>query len=82
MQKFDEVAADLQTFRSLLRLIGTLYPTGVTKAEVTSIEISKHLKMSEGMSYDAREYPNQEGRYHLSSKTLRTCLKIFERDRY
>lgn len=54
--------------------------TGVTDAEVISIEIAKHLRMREGMRYAARDNPHREWRNHLAFKTLRFHPKFSNSD--
>lgn len=52
--KYDEISADILTFREALRVIRAANPTGVTYNEVLSIAITIHHEKSDRMSYEAR----------------------------
>lgn len=74
--KFDELVADVKKFRAALHLIRASNPTGVTGDELFSMAIAKHFGKRDGMSYDARSYPQRNWRNHLAFKTLKNHPKF------
>lgn len=74
--KWEQIAADVQKFRSALRHISACKPTGVNAENMLSMAIAKHLGKRKSMSYDAKDFPHHRWLHHLAFKVLRNHPKF------
>lgn len=78
-ENMDAMAADFQIFRNRLRFLRAWNPPGVmTKDQILSMAIVKHLGKRDTMSYDAKYFPRDLWSNTVAYNFLRCVPKFYD----
>lgn len=70
-KRFDEISADVQTFRDLLPKVTVCQPSGINANNTLSMTIAIHMGKRISMSCSARNYTHAEWHNHLIYAVLK-----------